>query len=481
MLIANAALLPSETAAITAAANKSKPLRSAGRLRLYSAQGKIRPPGAASLALTSHAIATHRRLGYAAWNSTPHQDYKLETAVPASWRNYAAHAAHESLQRGRESGQVTVSDRGFRFRGEQSEFFVPFVGAQLTLGGASDRLIFIAHKNEPGLSVYTSDLSLLRDPVLQAHPELTAAVRGMKRKRARNWSILIAVCVLVIGTPLAFALNLDFFAGIAVKHVPYSWEEQLGKTALGQLQVQGKFMPADQVDPLLEELTAPLLTALGKTPYTFHFYIADEKSINAFAMPGGYVVIHSELLLRAKSADELLGVLAHEIAHVTERHGTRGVLAKAGAWLVFQTAIGDAGGIVTTLASAAPFLLSQQYSRGFENDADEIGFRLLERADIDARGMVRFFETIRDEEAAIRRKAEEQLGEKPADVLTDVPEFLRTHPLTDKRIRHIEKLASRQQGPYRNFDSIFEQLQTKVRKFVAHTAPETAPQTESKP
>jgi len=405
----------------------------------------------------------------------------LEPTAPASWRNYAAHAADESLQRGRESGQVTVTDRGFRFRGEQGEFFVPLAGAQLTLGGASDRLIFIAHRNEPGLSIYTSDLSLLRDPVLQAHPELTAAVRDMQRKRARNWSVLIAVCVLLFGAPLAFIFNLDFFAGLAVKHVPYSWEEQLGKTALAQLQVQGKFMPAAQVDPLLKELTTPLLAALGETPYTFHFYVADEKSINAFAMPGGYVVIHSELLLRAKSADELLGVLAHEIAHVTERHGTRGVIAKAGAWLVFQAVIGDAGGIVTTMASAAPFLLSQQYSRGFENDADEIGYQLLERADIDARGMVKFFETIRDEEAAIRRKAEEQLGEQSADVLTDVPEFLRTHPLTDKRIRHIEKLASRQHGPYRNFDSIFERLQAKVREFVAHTDRETAPQTESKP
>jgi beta-barrel assembly-enhancing protease len=259
--------------------------------------------------------------------------------------------------------------------------------------------------------------------------------------------------------------------------VPYSWEEKLGKTALAQLQVQGKFMPAEQADPLLKEFTAPLIEALGKTPYTFHFYITNEKSINAFAMPGGYVVIHSELLLRAKSADEVLGVLAHEIAHVTERHGTRGVIAKAGAWLVFQAAIGDTGGVLTTMASAAPFLLSQRYSRSFETDADEHGYQLLERADIDARGLVSFFATIRDEEAEMRRKVKEQLGDKSGEALSDIPEFLSTHPLTDKRIAHIEKLVARQHGPYRNLNPVFEQLQTKVREFVAPTEQAT-PQTE---
>jgi Zn-dependent protease with chaperone function len=393
----------------------------------------------------------------------------LESNSLPSWRTYTAHAAHASLERGRESGQVLVTDRGFRFRGERGEFFVPLAGAQLSLGGASDRLIFISHPTEPGLSIYTSDLAILRDPVLQAHPELTGALRAMKHKRARNWSLLVAACLLVVGVPLGFVFNIDFFAGLAVKHVPYEWEEQLGKSALGQIQVDSKFMPADEADPLLKELTTPLLEALGQSPYTFRFYIVDEKSINAFAMPGGYIVIHSELLLRAKSADELLGVLAHEMAHVTERHGTRGVIAKAGAWIVFQAAIGDAGGLLTTVASAAPFLLSQQYSRGFERDADEQGYELLKRADIDAKGMVKFFETIRDEEAAMRKKAKEQLGEKSADVLTDVPEFLRTHPLTDKRIRHIEQLAANQDGPYRNLNPAFEQLQTKVREFVAHT------------
>jgi predicted Zn-dependent protease len=375
------------------------------------------------------------------------------------------------LDRGRESGELTVTDRGFRFRGAKSEFFVPLAGAKLTLGGASDRIVFIAHPSEPGLSIYTSDSNILRDGVLAAHPEITGALRAMRNKRRRNWSILIAVCLLVIALPTAFLLNLEYFAGIAVKQVPYSWEEQLGKTALAQVQVQSDFMPADQADGLLKELTNPLVQALGDSPYKFHFYIANDHSINAFALPGGYVVIHSELLLRAETADELLGVLAHEISHVTERHGTRSIISNAGAWLVFQAVIGDAGGVLGTMASAAPFLLTQKYSRDSEADADEQGFKLLDRAHINAQGMVTFFGRIKEEETAARKKAQEQLGDRSADVLTDVPEFLRTHPLTDKRIEHIKRLAANQQGPYKNLDGAFNDLKTKVREFAARQSP----------
>ena len=397
------------------------------------------------------------------------------------WQRYPAHAAHDSLDNGRESGEMTITDRGFRFRGARSEFFLPLAGAQLSVGGASDRLVFISHPNEADLSIYTSDAAILRDPILAAHPELTTKLRAMRNKRMRGWAVLLTACIMIVATPVLFVVNIDYFAGLAANQVPYEWEQQLGKTALGQIQVQSNFMPGDQVDPLLKQLTDPLVAALGDSPYEFHFYITNDHTINAFALPGGYVVIHSELLLRAETADELLGVLAHEIAHVTERHGTRSIIANAGAWLVFQAVIGDAGGIFTTMASAAPFLLTQKYSRSFEFDADEQGYNLLARANIDAKGMVTFFKRIREEEAVLRKKAQEQLGEKSADVLTDLPEFLRTHPLTEKRIQHIESLAAAQQGPYVDLDAAYENLRAKVREFAARQAPDPAAKQPTQP
>ena len=87
---------------------------------------------------------------------------------------------------------------------------------------------------------------------------------------------------------------------------------------------------------LLREVVAPLTGALSGAPYAFHFHIARDARINAFALPGGQIVLHDALVLRADSAEELLGVLAHEIAHVTEQHGTRNLIASAGIALTVQ-------------------------------------------------------------------------------------------------------------------------------------------------
>jgi predicted Zn-dependent protease len=266
-------------------------------------------------------------------------------------------------------------------------------------------------------------------------------------------------------------VNLGWLTGIAARQIPASWEEQLGKTAFGQYQIHADMIQDPQTVKLLTELTDVLTQAVPDSRYNFRFHVARNPELNAFALPGGYVVINSELLLRADSAEEVLGVVAHEISHVTEQHGTRNLIASAGLFLTVQAVLGDASGLLATLASAAPFLLSQKYSRGFENDADTQGFELLQRARIDGRGMVSFFEKVKAEEEKMRTKVREQVGEGGA-VLTDMPEFLATHPATDSRIERMREKAARQQGPYRDMNPTFNALKVRVREFeTEHPSP----------
>jgi Zn-dependent protease with chaperone function len=377
---------------------------------------------------------------------------------------YPAHAFHEGFAQGRAAGDLSVSAAGFCFRNDVQSVTLPLAGARLTLGGASDRIIFIAHPDFPDWSLYTSDHAILRDPVLAAHPELTVALDKMRRKRINNWAVLAGISAMLIAIPIVLVLNIGWLTGIAARQIPASWEEQLGKTAFGQYQIQADMIQDPQTARLLTELTDVLTQALPDSRYKFHFYVARDPSLNAFALPGGYVVVNSELLLRADSADEVLGVLAHEISHVTEQHGTRNLIASAGIYLTVQAALGDASGLLATLAGAAPFLLSQKYSRGFENDADAHGFELLQRARIDGRGMLSFFEKVKAEEAKMRAKVREQVGESGA-VLTEMPEFLATHPATDSRIERMREKAARQQGPYRDMNATFNALKVRVREF----------------
>ena len=388
---------------------------------------------------------------------------------------YLGHAFHEGFAQGRAAGDLSVSAAGFCFRNDTQSVTLPLAGARLTLGGASDRIIFIAHPDFPDWSLYTSDHAILRDPVLVAHPELTAALGAMRRKRMHNWAVFAAIFAVLIAIPIVLLLNMGWLTSIAARQVPASWEEQLGKTAFGQYQVQADVIQDPRTTKLLADLTDVLTQALPDSRYQFHFYVVRNPALNAFALPGGYVVLNSELVLRAESAEEVLGVLAHEISHVTAQHGTRNLIASAGLYLTVQAALGDASGLLATLAGAAPFLLSQKYSRGFENEADSQGFDLLQRAQIDGRGMVSFFEKVKAEEERMRAKAREQVGEGAGAVLTEIPEFLATHPATDSRIERMREKVAQQHGSYRDLNATFKALKTRIREFeTEHPSQETA-------
>ena len=176
-------------------------------------------------------------------------------------------------------------------------------------------------------------------------------------------------------------------------------------------------------------------------------------------------MINSGLILKAESASELLGVVAHEIAHVTEQHGVRNVIAASGTFLLVQGMIGDASGVMATLAGAIPLLLNQSYSRGFESDADSKGVALLARANINPTGLISFFEKIMDEREKTLAKIED---DEARALLENAMDFLSTHPATGERIQSIQNLIKRQYPDnFKNLDTTFFELQNHVKQFVS--------------
>ncbi|AXQ29818.1 peptidase M48 [Solimonas sp. K1W22B-7] len=386
--------------------------------------------------------------------------------MPSSSRYYA-HAFHDSLPDGRSFGELHVTPTGFQFRGATGSVDIPFRGTELRLGGSGNRLVFISNPALPGWSVYTDDLKLVTDPLLAQQPELATALSAMRRKRAGGWVLAAVIALLVLGLPIALLFNVDIFAGIAARRIPPSWEEGLGKRVFAQYEIGAQMIEDDKLLAQLKKLTDPLEQEIRDPRYPFRFHIAKNSTINAFALPGGYVVINSELILQARTADELLGVLGHEMSHVTEQHGLRAVITSAGVLLIAQVMLGDVVGLAATLGSAAPLLLNQSYSRGFEEQADKRGVELLQRAGIDPLGMVRFFELVQAEEKKRQEKIRKTAGDRTADLMEGASKFLSTHPATAKRIERIRRLAGKQHGPYRNLDAEFLVLQAQVREVVA--------------
>ena len=184
-------------------------------------------------------------------------------------------------------------------------------------------------------------------------------------------------------------------------------------------------------DPLIQEYLNELgyrLVAPSESQQLFHFFLIKDTSINAFALPGGFIGINAGLILATQSESELAGVMAHEIAHVTQRHharqyeqGTSNVPVIAA--IIAAIVLGSQGSDVgqAALASVAADSAQNQinFTRSNEKEADRIGINLLINAEFNPHGMAAFFDTL--------DKQSRFYGDS-------TPEFLRSHPVNPARI-----------------------------------------------
>ncbi|WP_374602329.1 M48 family metallopeptidase [Niveibacterium sp.] len=378
-------------------------------------------------------------------------------------RAFDAQAFNENLPGGRCAGRLAVRAGQLHFEGAGEAVDLPLAGLQLSLGGASDRLVFITHPALPAWQLYTSDHALLAESALAEHPAVQRLRQHRRKRRLLGWGSLATVLGLIVLLPLALYFSLDGLSAVVARRLPADWEQSLGETAIKQFRVQKTFMPDKTAEALLKPLVAPLVAQAGDR-YRYHFHVINDPSLNAFALPGGEVVIHSGLILKATSPDQLQGVLAHEISHVTEQHGLRSVIKSVGVYAVAQALIGDASGLIAAVAGAAPMLINQKYSRDFEREADRAGFDLLARAQINPAGLIGFFRTIREEE----RKQLKQLGDADAqDAARGAMAYLGTHPDTDERIAKLQaRLAKLPAQTWRDDRAAFAALKAQVQAFV---------------
>lgn len=381
--------------------------------------------------------------------------------------HYQGHAFHDSFKNGRASGTLSISDTQIRFNNDQAEVSLPLQDLRCALGGASDRLIFFNHPSRPDWKLYTTDRAVLADPRLQQIPDIRAQLQKAKQKHVINWGVFAAIAAVIVLIPTLLLFNMDALSGAAARHIPLEWEEGLGEQVLKQYRINNHFYEQDKAEKLLQPLIQPLLDANTDKRFTFRFHINRDEQVNAFALPGGYVVINSGLILKAETPEELLGVVAHEMAHVTEQHGMRNVIGSAGIFITVNAILGDVSGLLALLADAAPLLLNMSYSRSFETESDEKGAALLLAADIDPRGLTRFFEKLKEEE---ERRLKEMAGEENQELAKGALAMISTHPATEDRIAHLEKITQvPANAHFRDLDEPFLHLQDAIKQFVTNS------------
>jgi beta-barrel assembly-enhancing protease len=157
--------------------------------------------------------------------------------------------------------------------------------------------------------------------------------------------------------------------------------------------------------------------------YPIRVTLLKSTAVNAYALPGGNVVVYTELLQKIKSPEALAALLAHESTHVNERHSLRSLLRNAASSIALSVVFGDASGIASILVSNAETLNGLRYSRSLEEEADRKGMELLLQNDVAVNGMQQLMQTLQQEAGA----NQETLS------------FLSSHPLTEERLKNAKQ------------------------------------------
>ncbi len=251
--------------------------------------------------------------------------------------------------------------------------------------------------------------------------------RSSSGLRAAKWVGGLAAVLLGIyfGLPLA--------AEPVASLVPRSWEEGLGERiqemALGMLGAQKSGVCRGEEGQAAIEKLVKRLAATTDTDYRFRVTVVKHKLVNAFAAPAGYIVVFKGLIDESKTPETFAGVIAHEMGHVIERHGTEGVVKAIGVGLVVGLLFGDSSSFTGVAADIATQLVSSSYGRAAEREADAIGVAMLNRLGIRGTGLAQFFDYVAREEA--KRGGGGGIGR-----------YFATHPASEERAKTIRAKAT---------------------------------------
>ena len=231
----------------------------------------------------------------------------------------------------------------------------------------------------------------------------------------------------------ALALALTACGTLSVQE-----EKQMGAQYQAQLRKELTFVRDPVTVSYVRKFGESLAKAARPSPFEFRFYVIEDETLNAFAIPGGAMYVNTGLLSAVKNSAELAGVLSHEMGHVTARHvakmANRGrntgfianILYFVIGILTGNPYLANAGGLASSVAGKA---YMNTYTRDAEREADALAVETMVHAGWNPEGMVTMFETLQKEAGGFNG-----------------PQFLSSHPATDERIENVQRDISKYPG-----------------------------------
>jgi len=247
--------------------------------------------------------------------------------------------------------------------------------------------------------------------------------------------VALAVCAALLPAQAQMLPDLGDVSDAALSD---KQERTIGNRVMREVRTDPAFVDDPEIAEYVRTLGNRLLGAADPPRRPIEFFAVEEESVNAFALIGGHIGMHTGLILLTRNESELAGVMAHEIAHILQRHQSRlyhgqtkyqiaSLAALALAILASRGSSSQSGQVAEAAMVGASAIMIQgqlDYTREHEREADRVGLTILERAGYDPRGMVSFFE---------RMQRANRLNE-----FKSAPSYLRTHPLTVERIADMQ-------------------------------------------
>ena len=334
---------------------------------------------------------------------------------------------HESIDGGRAAAEIDLQATAIvALTSTGQQFTLPYSACVLSQGGASGRMVFCRNADK-SLTIFCEEkpfaAALAHAAGGQLDEQLAAAKRDLNKSNASSRRMVVGICVAVLLLLVIAYYGIIYAGRAAVSALPVSVDEQIGELAYKQIDLGGPKVKDPAITEPLQALLKRLEAANPEDPFTYKLDVVESETVNAFALPGGQMVILTGLLRAADNPSQVAGVIAHEMAHITERHGIQGIARSVGLIVAVEILIGDAGGLVVLGAEIAHFAAQNSYSRDQEAEADFVGVERLYKAQIDPQSLAQFFTIL----------------EKETEAMPDIPEWMSTHPEHAARIKAINK------------------------------------------
>jgi beta-barrel assembly-enhancing protease len=221
---------------------------------------------------------------------------------------------------------------------------------------------------------------------------------------------------------LLYVWVVPFSMSVLIGFFPKEWEIELGK------EFKKSFLSTEKIDSTNTELINKFYSHIkNDTEYPIYITVVDKDIKNAFALPGGEIVVYSKIIDDMKSYKELVALLSHETAHVQYRHSLQTLGNNLANYLIISTIFGDLTGVSAIIIDNAASLKQLSYSRTLESEADMYAYNLMRKNHVDTDGLLDLFNNL-------RKQSTDELQND-----SNTPEFLLTHPKLDSRMDDIRQ------------------------------------------